>query len=320
MTSTGEPANVPPESSRPTGGSSRGGWFKTALALPLGCLMFVVPILIGLLFWPVALLLAVLSQARGWWWRDLYLGSWFALWMLRTWEVSVAPHVASVGGRTIGRRIRYPVDHQPVIRLMRGAVVVGWVGALLASPAFHEWQNGIGWPDLADGPASEIGWALVGGSVVGVLISLSEAHRDQIRAAQELRRWVSAKSTDLRGVDLTGADLRKIDLRGRDLSEADLSHADLRGALLNGALLRSVLLFGTVLENADLSGADLSEATVGWKTYLHGALFDTSTTWPDTYEAEDVETGARGTHIVQSLRYDKPSFLRLLFSPRLLPD
>lgn len=79
-------------------------------------------------------------------------------------------------------------------------------------------------------------------------------HRNTGRAMVE-RRLPTLRGADLRGVDLRGADLSGLDLRGADLRETDLGDADLRGT-------------------------DLANARFG-DTRLFGAMYDTSTRWPD---------------------------------------
>lgn len=82
-------------------------------------------------------------------------------------------------------------------------------------------------------------------------------------------------NADLRGADLGDRCLVGVDLGEADLRAVRLARADLRRARLTRANLTQADLQGANLLGADLRQARLAEAD------LRGALYDTSTAWPD---------------------------------------
>jgi uncharacterized protein YjbI with pentapeptide repeats len=84
--------------------------------------------------------------------------------------------------------------------------------------------------------------------------------------------------------NLTEADLSGADLTNADLKGADLSMANLKGANLSGADLTNADLKGVDLSGANLSGANLSEAIFLFMADLNGAIVDSKTTFPATFD------------------------------------
>lgn len=122
------------------------------------------PYVITIVWMPfiVLTLLSLLASALvlRWWWGDLAL----LLFLVGIVASFVFPRIDE-GWRS----------------LMVGALLLAWLGVVLASPAFHQWQNQMSWPPIADGPASEIGWALVGASVIGTFLVIAEARLEAQR-------------------------------------------------------------------------------------------------------------------------------------------
>ena len=121
----------------------------------------------------------------------------------------------------------------------------------------------------SDASRSNLGAALIGGSLIGFIIFTQQdiAAREQARQA-----GIDAIKTqsDLTGADLGGRDLAGLALRSRRLDDAnldaaslratDLSRSNLTRATLVGAKAAGARLTGAVLTCADLRNADLRDA------------------------------------------------------------
>lgn len=112
----------------------------------------------------------------------------------------------------------------------------------------------------------EVGTAFIGGSVVGLVLTIAQHTLDQ----QAMRRQ---RDSDVQLAVSASSALDGIGLRGASLSEAympnkDFTDANLDEARLDGADLRESNLTGASLQQADLRGADLRGAN------LRGATFD----------------------------------------------
>lgn len=134
---------------------------------------------------------------------------------------------------------------------------------------------------VADGGVwQEVGTAFIGGSVVGLVLTIAQHTLDQQamkrQADNEMQLAVSA-SSDLQGIGLRGASLSKAYLRGKVLASANLDQAH-----LDGADLRDSNLTGASLRHADLNGADLRGAMLG------GAVFDGADLANAQLEANDM--------------------------------
>ena len=90
----------------------------------------------------------------------------------------------------------------------------------------------------------------------------------------------------LRAAHLQGARLVKAHLDGAQLFRAHLEGANLLDAHLEGARLGEAHLSGAILCRAHLQGAYLRTAHGLGQADLSGAVWDTTTTWPDGFQPE----------------------------------
>ena len=86
-----------------------------------------------------------------------------------------------------------------------------------------------------------------------------------------VRKGISLKDADLRGMNLRNMDLSNADLSGADFRCSDLSHSNLSGACLRNAKLNCADLTEACLADANLSYAYLSNANLTG-TVLSGAV------------------------------------------------
>lgn len=133
---------------------------------------------------------------------------------------------------------------------------------------------------------SNLGAALIGGSVIGFIIftqqDIAAKEQDRQAALDAIRTQSDLTGADLAGRDLAGLSLRsrRLDdanlddasLRGTDLSRSRLTRATLAGATATEARLTGALLTCADLRNADLRRADLSGVRLHLAAARGGAL------------------------------------------------
>ncbi len=183
-----------------------------------------------------------------------------------------------------------------------GALVVLLAVVVVFGIGFCLW-----WPPGEEpNRSSDLGTALMGGGIVGLVLLFLERHlsrgaerRDlqlQLGLTDELpgvhlsRRNLS--SFYLPGKDLRHANLSKANLRGTNLSGARLDHANLSKANLRGAKLDATHLLPseTLMPSNDLALEPFSDARLQGVD-LREAKYDKHTTWPSDFDAANA--GAR---------------------------
>ncbi|MGQ0573235.1 MAG: pentapeptide repeat-containing protein [Pseudonocardia sp.] len=135
----------------------------------------------------------------------------------------------------------------------------------------------------ADTVVPDVGSALIGGSVIGLIFAIAQYvidRRNQEHNRTADLRLLLTSTNELGGIDLSGQSLVEVYLRGKNLTgaqlrEADLTRVDLRGSVLTGAVFDAATLTGARLDAADirsgqLTGCDLRGVTAR-KADLAGA-------------------------------------------------
>ncbi len=156
--------------------------------------------------------------------------------------------------------------------------------------------------DLTGQAVLDIGVAVLGGAVVGIVIATVQALIDEERESRfrEEERAFAISMTlsterDLQSIDLSGRVLDDRYLAGKDLRGANLGDTSLRRAVLNSADLRGCDLTGADLTGADLryaklDGADLTGAILTGVLLEgadpHSALSDSTTIWPEAFQTQ----------------------------------
>lgn len=122
-------------------------------------------------------------------------------------------------------------------------------------------------------------------------IDFSQADLSNLTLIQFDMQEADFRSSSLVGCRLHNANLSRADLRQANLFAADLSWATLHRADLSDANMVQAFLSGTALDQAKMPGTilvrtDLS-AVVGVMPGIGGAIYDSSTIWPEGFEPPD---------------------------------
>ena len=139
-------------------------------------------------------------------------------------------------------------------------------GMIFSSPVFHDVIPG--W--VSRESMKEIGWALVGGSVIAAAVLagehcfqttfIREERRLQKERIREQYQMTLGLADSLANKVLSGLDLEEIKLPGRELIGAQLVRTNLRKADLSGSNLSKAKLHGARLPHSSLRDATLVES------------------------------------------------------------
>ena len=170
------------------------------------------------------------------------------------------------------------------------------------------------WPGPESNRNSDLGTALISGTVVAIAVLYLQARLSSAAEKQNLQLQLGLQDK-FPGIDLSNRDLSGFHIPGKDLRQANLTGANLRGANLSGANLQHA-----ILNKADLRGAKLDETPLypGENLFpseeltpgpiytavnhndakFYEAKYDSKTKCPDTLDLKE-----RGANLVESPWY-----------------
>jgi len=153
--------------------------------------------------------------------------------------------VGPAGPEPVRARPRRGGPWRPVFLLATAALVVGLVLAVVSG---------------ADTVVPDVGSALIGGSVIGLIFAIAQyvidrRNQEHDRAAD--LRILLTSTNELMGIDLSRQSLMELYLRGKNLTGAQLREADLTGVDLRGSVLADAVFDAATLTDARLDAADI---------------------------------------------------------------